>query len=65
MEMAVNSVCEVTGLVVSDVFGDRTLVPPGNEPVEHDWQRWNMFTMTGESRDAWSGRFFWLPAGLM
>jgi hypothetical protein len=29
-EMPVNHLCQVLGLLVTDVFGDRTLVPPAN-----------------------------------
>ncbi len=58
------TLCEVLGLVVTDVFGDRTLVPPANAPAENIWQRWSFFSVTGESRDDWRGRFFWLPASL-
>jgi hypothetical protein len=63
-EMAVNNLCEVLGLVITDVFGDRTLVPQANAPAEDIWQRWSFFSVTGESRDDWRGRFFWLPASL-
>ena len=63
-EMPVNNLCEVLGLVVTDVFGDRTLVPPANAPAEDVWQRWSFFSVTGESQDDWRGRFFWLPASL-
>jgi hypothetical protein len=63
-EMPVNNLCEVLGLVVTDVFGDRTLVPPANSAAENVWQRWSFFSVTGESRDDWRGRFFWLPASL-
>ena len=63
-EMPVNHLCEVLGLVVTDVFGDRTLVPPANGAAENVWQRWSFFSVTGESRDDWRGRFFWLPASL-
>jgi hypothetical protein len=63
-EMPVNSLCEVLGLVVTDVFGDRTLVPPGNGNSENNWQRWSCFSVAGESNDDWRGRFFWLPASL-
>lgn len=63
-EMPVNNLCEVLGLVVTDVFGDRTLVPPANAAAENIWQRWSFFSVTGESSDDWRGRFFWLPASL-
>jgi hypothetical protein len=64
LELPVNNVCEVLGLVVTDVFGDRTIVPGANARGEDDWQRWSLFAMSGESRDAWTGRFFWLPSTL-
>ena len=63
-EMPVNTLCEVLGLVVTDVFGDRTLVPAANAAPENVWQRWSIFSVTGESQDDWRGRFFWLPASL-
>lgn len=67
-EMPVNHLCEVLGLVVTDVFGDRTLIPPANavgatggtDPLA----RWDMFSVTGENEDKWRGRYFWLPASL-
>jgi hypothetical protein len=63
-EMAVNNLCEVLGLVVTDVFGDRTLVPPANALLEDSWQQWRFFSATGETIDDWRGKFFWLPASL-
>jgi hypothetical protein len=63
-EMPVNSLCQVMGLVVTDVFGDRTLIPPANEANEEQWQRWSLFSVSGENFDNWGGRYFWLPASL-
>lgn len=63
-EMPVNHLCEVLGLLVTDVFGDRTLIPPANGADETKWQRWSAFTVSGESSDDWRGRYFWLPASL-
>lgn len=64
LEMPVNNLCQVLGLVVTDVFGDRTVVPAANAPSEMEWQSWSLFSTTGESRDDWRGRFLWLPATL-
>lgn len=64
-EMPVNHLCEVLGLVVTDVFGDRTLIPPANGATEAGWQRWSFFSVTGDSGDDWRGRYFWLPASLV
>jgi hypothetical protein len=63
-EMPVNSLCQVLGLVVTDVFGDRTLIPAANDPDESKWQRWSLFSVAGDDVDTWSGRYFWLPASL-
>jgi hypothetical protein len=48
-EMPVNSLCEVLGLVVTTVFGDRTLIPAANAPDESIWQRWSFFSVTGRA----------------
>jgi len=63
-EMPVNHLCETLGLVVTDVFGDRTLVPAANEGDEAAWQQWSLFSVTGDTADSWSGRYFWIPASL-
>lgn len=63
-EMPVNHLCEVLGLVVTDVFGDRTLIPPANAATGSALQRWSFFSVTGENDDNWRGRYFWLPASL-
>jgi hypothetical protein len=63
-EMPVNHLCEVLGLVVTDVFGDRTLIPPANATTGSALQRWSFFSVTGETDDDWRGRYFWLPASL-
>jgi hypothetical protein len=63
-EMPVNHLCETLGLVVTDVFGDRTLIPAANEGDEAAWQKWSLFSVTGDTADSWSGRYFWIPATL-
>jgi hypothetical protein len=63
-EMPVNHLCEVEGLVITDVFGDRTLVDNANGQDEAAPTRWSMFAVSGESGDTWRGRYFWLPASL-
>jgi hypothetical protein len=63
-EMPVNSLCQVMGLVITDVFGDRTVIPPANVASEQNWGQWSFFSVTGDTADDWRGRFFWLPASL-
>jgi hypothetical protein len=63
-ELPVNSLCEVQGLVVTDVFGDRTLIRAANEADDTHWQRWSMFNVSGQDGDAWRGRYFFLPSSI-
>lgn len=58
----VNTFCEVQSLVVTDVFGDRTLIRAANEGDDNNWQRWSLFNLsnTGEP-GGYNGQFF-LPA---
>jgi hypothetical protein len=63
-ELPVNSLCEIQGLVVTDVFGDRTLIRAANDAPDTQWQRWSMFNVSGQDGDAWRGRYFFLPASI-
>lgn len=63
-ELPVNSLCQVQGLVVTDVFGDRTLIRAANDASDTQWQRWSMFNISGQDGDAWQGRYFFLPSSV-
>ncbi|MEP7343630.1 MAG: hypothetical protein ABI877_00125 [Gemmatimonadaceae bacterium] len=41
-----NSLCEVKGIVVTDVFGQETLIRPAGMGVETNWHRWAMYHHT-------------------
>lgn len=41
----VGSLSEIKGIVVTDVFGQRTLVEPAGKGDKDDWTRWNMFNL--------------------
>jgi hypothetical protein len=62
--MPVNSLCEVRGLVVTDVFGDRTVVEAAGEGQDNDWQRWSMFSLSNKGEIGKYNRQFFLPAAL-
>lgn len=62
--MPVNSLCEIKGLVVTDVFGDRTLVRAADEGEENVWQRWSMFNLSNKGEMGQYNRQFFLPAAL-
>ena len=45
----VGSLAEIKGLIVTDVFGVRTLVRPAGDEQRMDWQRWSMYTMSARA----------------
>jgi len=63
-KMPVNTLCEVKGLVVTDVFGERTLIRAANEGNENNWQRWSMFTISNKDVMETYNRLFFLPSTL-
>ena len=62
--MPVNTLCEIKVLVITDVFGDRTLVQAADEGVDNDWQRWSMFNLSNKDEMGLYNRQFFLPAAL-
>lgn len=60
--LPVNTLCEVKGLVVTDVFGDRTLIRAANASNGSEWQRWSLFDLSSRSAAGSAGRQFFLPA---
>jgi hypothetical protein len=60
-KLPVNTLCEILGLVVTDVFGERTLITAA-DPNDGTWQRWSMFSLSnvGETRSL--DRRFFLPS---
>jgi hypothetical protein len=63
-EVNVGSVCELLALVVTDDFGERTLVRAAGRGVDAQWQRWTMFTMTANSADGLADTRIFLPPAL-
>jgi hypothetical protein len=62
--MKVNTLCEIRGLVVTDVFGERTLIRAADEGADNDWQRWSMFNLSNKNEIGRYNRQFFLPAAL-
>jgi hypothetical protein len=62
--LAVNTLCEIDGLVVTDVFEDRQLVRPAGTGSENDWQHWSMFSLSNRDAIDEYNRQFFLPAAL-
>lgn len=62
--LPVNTLCEVKGLVVTDVFGERTLLHAADEGTDNAWQRWSMFNLSNKDELGSYNRQFLLPAAL-
>jgi hypothetical protein len=45
-DLPVGSLAEIEGLIVTDVFGVRTLVRPAGQGQGMDWQRWSMYALS-------------------
>jgi hypothetical protein len=61
--MAINTVCEIRGILVDDVFGRHTFIRPAGRGPETAWQRFAMFHLTerGQERPE-ANRFYLVPA---
>lgn len=57
----VGSLVEVEGLVVTDVFGQRTLVEPATPPNDGGWARWAFFELTGDAAASLGAHLFIPP----
>jgi hypothetical protein len=64
-KMPVNTICEVKGLVVTDVFGERTWIRAANDGDENIWQRWSMFNISNKDAIGLYNRQFFLPSTLV
>jgi hypothetical protein len=64
-KMAVNTLCEITGFVVTDVFGERTLIQAADAGQDNNWQRWSMFNISNRDNIGAYNRQFFLPSTLV
>ena len=58
----VNTLCEVTRLVVTDVFGDKLLIGAADEGDGEAWQRWSLFNLSNRGQTGSYNRQFFLPS---
>jgi hypothetical protein len=62
-EVEVGSLCEMLGMVVSDIFGDLTLVRAADRGRDEEWRRWALFGLeTLTPNDTAVPRLFIPPA---
>lgn len=64
--MPVGALAEVTGMVVTDVFGTKTVIKAAGTGLDDTWQRWSMYTLNklGEDASAADNRLFIPPSAV-
>lgn len=62
--LSINTVCEIKGIVITDVFGLHVLVRPAGRGPESNWQRWSMFHHADKSNVGSITNLFYLPPAL-
>ncbi|HTE34522.1 MAG TPA: hypothetical protein VK666_29290, partial [Chryseolinea sp.] len=62
-QVDVNTICEMKGILVKDVFGEYTLVRPAGKGPESEWHRWAMFhhTNTNGGSSSATNAFYLVP----
>jgi hypothetical protein len=63
-KIPVNTLCEIKGFVVTDVFGDRTLIQAADQGSDNNWQKWSMFNLSNKDHMGNYNRQFFLPSSL-
>jgi hypothetical protein len=48
LQLALGSFARIQGLLVTDVFGEQTLIRAADRGRDSDWQRWSMYRLNGD-----------------
>jgi hypothetical protein len=62
--MDINTLCEMKGITITDVFGQHILIRPAGRGSESQWQRWAMFHLTDASDSKRDTSLFYLAPAL-
>jgi hypothetical protein len=62
--LAINTLCEIKGIVITDVFGQEILIRPAGKGAESNWHRWAMFHHSSKVATANSTNFFYLTPAI-
>jgi hypothetical protein len=61
--LAVGSLTDIKGIIVTDVFGIQTLIRPAGQGQRMDWQKWSMYNLRSTaSVDSVDSRLFLPPS---
>jgi hypothetical protein len=59
--MKLNSLCTVKGIIVKDVFGFYTFIPPVDRKANTTWEKWSLFSQYGSDAINDSPAFYLAP----
>jgi hypothetical protein len=60
-ELDINTICEIKGIVITDVFGQNSLVAPAVQDPEMNWQKFAFFHQTERDNATVNESIFYLP----
>lgn len=60
-----NTLCEIRNIIVTDVFGQHTLIRPAGRGAESVWQRWAMFRHTDLNNSQRDRNLFYLTPSIL
>lgn len=58
--LSINTLCEIKGIKITDVFGQEILIRPAGEGAETNWHRWAMFHHTSKLNSQSNTNLFYL-----
>jgi hypothetical protein len=62
--MKLNQLCSIGGLLLKDVFGFYTYIPPADATTDMTWQNWSLFSHQTDTASAAKPYFYLAPAVL-
>lgn len=63
-DLEVGTLCEVKGIVVTDVFGVKTFVRAAGSGADDDWQRWTMYNLSRPGEGGAADTRLYLPPAI-
>jgi hypothetical protein len=61
----INTISEIKGIIVKDVFGDRMHINSSNGGDDNSWQRWSMFSISNKNNLGSYNNLLFLPPSLV
>ena len=48
--IAVGSLCDIAGIIITDVFGQKTLIESATQGQSDDWESWGLFNLSAKAQ---------------